>query len=178
MIGKSRSLRWVPSLALIALVLVGCESFPRPASDEDTAFAVPVVYLDAQAESARAATIGYKLTLENVQTKQRKFVLIDSSDPYKIVTHWESGEYLLKEYTTTGFSQNRTRPLKITQYLKLEKGKVSIFPCKLVIVLVKSQTIGYTSNISVDFLELTDQDRARIGEFLAGRYKAFSRWKS
>ncbi len=178
MAGRNRLRGWAVLLAVLTLALAGCESFPKPRSEADTAFVVPVVWLDSQAVVSTDTRFGYKLALENTKTGERKYVTIDASDPYKIVQHWEEGEYLLKEYSSVGFASNWTRPLRITQYLKLEKGKLTIFPCKVVIVLMESSIMIYNSTIYVDFMELGKKDYERIREFLSTRYSSFKLWKS
>ena len=165
------------ALLLLALVLMGCESLPKPLSDTDTLFVVPVVYLDSQATPSRDIDFGYRLILENVETREQKHVPIDSSNPYKFVKNWDEGEYLLKEYSTFGFKDNRTSELRINQYLKLEKGKVSIFPCKIVIILMESKGRFYKTSIAVDFIPLYEDDYERIREFLS-TYENFHFWKS
>jgi hypothetical protein len=162
----------------LALALAGCESFPGPRSAADTAFVVPVVWLDSQAVLSTDTGFGYKLALENTRTGERKYFTVDSGDPYKIVRHWEEGEYLLKEYSSVGFADNWTSPLRVNQYLKLEKGKLTIFPCKVVIVLMESTRMIYNSTISVDFMELGKKDYDRIRGYLSGHYPKFKRWKS
>ena len=169
------------ALLFLALVLMGCESFPKPWNDEDFLFVVPVVYLDTQIAPSRDISFGYRITLEHVQTGDRKYFNIDSSDPYKIVRpvfwNWNEGEYLLKQYSSIGFVDNWTRELRINQYLKLEKGKVTIFPCKIVIILLESTSQLYNTSIAVHFVELHEDDYARIREFLS-TYKNFHLWKS
>jgi hypothetical protein len=146
------------ALLFLALVLMGCESFPKPWNDEDFLFVVPVVYLDTQIAPSRDISFGYRITLEHVQTGNE-------------------GEYLLKQYSSIGFVDNWTRELRINQYLKLEKGKVTIFPCKIVIILLESTSQLYDTSIAVHFVELNEDDYARIREFLSN-YKNFHLWKS
>jgi hypothetical protein len=164
------------ALLLLALVIMGCETFPKPLSDTDTLFVVPVVYLDSKATPLKDINFGYRLILENVETRELKHVTIDSSDPYKFVKNWDEGEYLLKEYRTLGFKDNWTSELRINQYLKLEKGKVSIFPCKIVIILMERKSLAYPTSIAVDFIPLYEDDYVRIREFLS-TYENFHFWK-
>jgi len=165
------------ALLFLALLFMGCESFPKPKSHADTLFVVPVVYLDSQTVLSRRTSFGYKLTLENVQTGKLKHITIDSSKPYCIVKNWDAGEYLLKEYSSIGFVNTWTRKLRINQYLKLEFGKVIIFPCKIVIILLESTSQRYRTSIAVDFIELYEDDYERIREFLS-TYENFHLWKS
>jgi hypothetical protein len=162
-------------LLTMTLVLIGCESFPKPRSDSDILFAVPVVYLDSQRAPSRNISFGYRIILENTQTGERKHVSIDSSSPYKFVKNWSEGEYLIKEYSSFGFVDNWTRELKINQYLKLEKGKISIFPCKVVIILLESTSHFYDTSIAVDFIPLYEDDYRRIREFLS-TYENYHFW--
>ena len=164
-------------LLLLVFVLIACESFPKPRSETDTLFAVPVVYLDSQTTTSSRLSFGYRLALENVQTGKIKHITIDSSDPYEIVKNWDAGEYLLKEYSSIGFAENWTRRLQITQYLKVEKGKVTVFPCKVVIMLLESTNVAYSTSIAVDFIELDEDDQKRVLEFL-GTYENFHLWES
>ena len=167
------------ALLLSALVLIGCETFPKPLLRPETLFVVPVAYLTSQANPGTSSKIGvsYRLSLENVETRERKYVIINSSDPYKFVRDWDEGEYLLKEYSTFGFKENWTSDLRINQYLKLEKGKVSVFPCKIVISLMESKRRLYDAYVTVDFIPLYEDDYERIREFLS-TYENFHFWKS
>lgn len=165
------------ALLFLALVFMGCESFPKPKSDADTLFVVPVVYLDSQKAPSRKISFGYKLTLEDVQTGKLKHITIDSSKPYNIIKRWDAGEYLLKEYSSIGFVDNWTRRLRINQYLTLEKGKVTVFPCKIVIILLESTSQIYDTSVAVDFVELYEDDYERIREFLK-TYENYHFWKS
>ena len=178
MMGNARFRRRAVLLAALALVPSVCAAFPKPRSESDTLFVVPVAFLDSRQVPESNMKFGYKLTLENTKTGERKYVTIDSDDPYEIVQHWDEGEYLLKEYSSIGFVENWTRPLQITQYLKLEKGKFAIFPCKIVILLMASSTTLYDSTIGVEFMELDKDDYARIREFLSAEEKNFALWKS
>ena len=167
----------VTVLLMITLALIGCQSFPKPRSDSDFMFVVPVVYLDSQSAPSRDISFGYKIALENVQTGQRKYVTVDSIDSYIYVRNWDEGEYLIKEYTTMGFMANQTYELEIQQYLKLEKGKIAIFPCKVVIFLLESASLAYDTLIYVDFMPLEDDDYKRIREYL-GTYENYHFWNS
>lgn len=169
--------RFAIALLFLVLVLMGCESFPKPRSDAETLFVVPVVYLDSQNTPSRDISFGYRVTLENVQTGELKHITIDSSAPYNIVKRWDEGEYLLKKYSSIGFVNNWTRELKINQYLKLEQGKVTVFPCKIVIILLESSSQLYDTSIAVHFLELYEDDYKRILEFLS-TYENFHLWQS
>lgn len=162
---------------LIVLVLAGCESFPKPRSEADTLFVVPVVYLDSQTVTSSRLSFGYRLALENVQTGKIKHITIDSSDPYEIVKNWDEGEYLVRSYSSMGFAENWTKQLQINQYLKVERGKVTVFPCKVVIILFESSKMLYDTSIAVDFIELDTDDQERILEFL-GTYENFHLWES
>jgi hypothetical protein len=164
-------------LLLLVFVLLGCESFPKPRSEEDTLFVVPVVYLDSQTTTSSRISFGYRLAMENVQTGKIKHITIDSSDPYEIVRNWDEGEYLLKEYSSIGFVDNWTNQLQINQYLKVEKGKVTVFPCKVVIILFESSNLLYDTSIAVDFIELDKDDQERVLEFLS-TYENFHLWGS
>lgn len=176
MAGRNCLRVWAVLPMVLVIGLAACESFPKPRSEADTAFVVPVLWLDTQAAPSTEKRFGYKLALENTRTGERKYLTIDSSDPYKIVQHWKEGEYLIKECSSVGFVRNWTEPMRITQYLKLEKGKMTIFPCKAVIVLMES--VFYDSTIYVDFIELNNKDYERIREFLSGHYPKYKLWKS
>jgi hypothetical protein len=162
---------------LLLFLLSGCESFPKPRSKTDTLFVVPVVYLDSQMVSSSRLSFGYKLALENVQTGKIMHITIDSSEPYEIVRNWDEGEYLLKEYSSIGFVENWTNRLEINQYLRVEKGKVTVFPCKVVIILFESPNLLYDTSIAVDFIELDKEDQERVLEFLS-TYENFHLWES
>ena len=165
------------ALLFLTLVFMGCESFPKPKSGIDTLFVVPVVYLDSQTVLSRKISFGYKLTLENVQTGKLKYITIDSSKPYNIIKGWDPGEYLLKQYSSIGFVDNWTKKLRINQYLKLEMGKVTVFPCKIVIILLESTSQRYRTSIAVNFVELYEDDYEKIHEFLR-IYANYHLWKS
>ena len=163
---------------LLVLVLLGCESFPKPLSQTDTLFVVPVVYLDSQTVASTRISFGYRLALENVQTGKIMYITIDSSDPYKFVKNWDEGEYLLKKYSSIGFARNWTRELEINQYLKVERGKVTVFPCKVTIILYEASRAIYSSSIAVDFIELDQEDQERVLEFLSSTHGNFHLWES
>ena len=162
---------------LLVFVLLGCESFPKPRSEADTLFVVPVVYLDSQTVTSSRISFGYRLTVENVQTGKIMHITIDSSNPYEIVRNWDEGEYLIKEYSSIGFVENWTDQLEINQYLKVEKGRVTVFPCKVVIILFESSSPFYDTSIAVDFIELDQEDQERILEYLS-TYENFHLWES
>lgn len=168
----------VIGLLFLSLLFTGCASFPAPKSDQDTLFVVPVVYLDSQTVPSRRINFGYRLTLENVQTGELKRITIDSGEHYHMFSRWDEGEYLLKEYSSIGFADNWTSKLHINQYLKIERGRVTVFPCKIVIVLLESSGQVYDTSIGVDFVELYEADYKRIREYLRTTYENYQLWES
>jgi hypothetical protein len=167
------------SCTVAVVLLFGCAGFPTPVSTDDTLLVVPVVVIDAQYAGFKG-TFGYNIRMEQVGTGTTRTITIMSSTGvgYAYIQGLPEGKYILKEYTTIGLSGSSVRPIETQKYLVLEKGKVSIFPIKIVMTIFDPEDRErFTGTIYTDFIEIDERQEARMLAYIGGKEENFSSWK-
>jgi hypothetical protein len=127
---------------------------------------VPVVIIDGRF-SAFTGTISYQIMLENIETKKvQSFFLSTDSHGYKYVTGIPAGKYLVKEYTTTGMTNNDAKSISLNNYLVVETNRLSVFPGKLVVYIYDFQGDENRAYLYPYFRDIDDKQMTRIVNFL------------
>jgi hypothetical protein len=165
---------------IVALALLfGCAGFPKPGSADDTLFVVPVVVIDAQ-YSGFKGTFGYNIRMEQVGTGTTRTITIMSSTGvgYAYIQGFPEGKYILKEYESVGLSGSSVHPIETQKYLVLEKGKVTVFPVKIVVTIFDPEDKQrYTGTVYTDFNEIDERQAARMLDYIGGKEENLSSWK-
>jgi hypothetical protein len=166
-------------ILLLTTFFFSCTTMiPKPGSINDTLFVVPIVSLDTKFIAFKGE-FGYKLNLEHVQTGKMKTINVSyiGTDSYAFFKGFPEGEYILKGYIPLEFSGSaQTKTINIKKFLKVEKEKLTLFPCKVVMTIYESDKGADYSSISVRFEELDDEHDERILKFLSTD-KNYELWK-
>ncbi len=164
--------RYAAALCLCGL-LAGCSSLqsslPKPKSNQDTVFAVPVLLLDTMTPPLEAgANFAYQFNLEHVQTGAKVSIAIGPWRPYVYFQGFAAGEYVIKSYVLVGFRGTAfPQDLGTDKYLVLENGNLSLFPYKVVMV-ARSPTDGTGgARISMFLMQMDHEQEVRTRQYLS-----------
>ncbi len=153
----------------VIAVLAGCTSMqklPQPGSAEETLVVVPVVIIDGK-YSAFTGKISYQIKLENIDTRKiESFFLSTDSHGFSYIKGIPEGKYLIKEYTTTGMSNNDAKAISLDNYLTVGKGKLGVFPGKLVVYIYDFQGDENRSYLYPAIRDIDEKQMTRIIDFL------------
>ncbi|MBN1646650.1 MAG: hypothetical protein JW874_01335 [Spirochaetales bacterium] len=163
----------IPALLLIGfLVLPGCASLkggiPQPWNSEDTLVAVPVIVIEATSE-AWMGKITYQIKMENSDTRKSETIYVTtSSHGYAYIRGLAEGKYLVQEFSTPeGMMGSNARTVELDNYLVVEKGKLSVFPGKLVVYVFNKAGDNDSNYVYPRLRDIDEKQLERIKKYLA-----------
>jgi hypothetical protein len=164
-----RSLAATGLCCLLAACSTVHPTLPKPKSDQDTLFVVPVLVLDTMATpTAARGSFAYQFNLQHVKTGKESPITVRPGQTYAFFQGFPAGEYSLKSFVLVGFmGAAPTQALSTDRYLVLENGSLSLFPYKVVMVARPSTQVTATSSISMSLEPLDDEQRVRIRQHLS-----------
>lgn len=153
------------TLAIFSLISLStsCSSIPSPNTGNGTLLAIPILRFSSASATSIQGTVSYNLNIEHVDTKKNYPILITPTGTYeyRFADVLPEGKYRLVDYEPLGLINAKRESFPKNKELTIEKGKITIFPYKLVTLISENKQTG-RHYYGLYFFDIDDSQNERI----------------